>query len=270
MGVCVMRCRRGIDGAGQDQEWHPLKRPLRRQALLVPVMFECVSAIPSRMNLSRHPLPPTMLSTLRSSPIPRTASRLLKHPSSLSRWSTVTAAARQPSRLAFRSISTSLPLCNNASSCGRPYSTTVPQKEEHASSTLAPTQARPSPQDEPKMAIAFTCTVPKCGHRQAHMFSKRSYEKGIVIVTCSGCKNRCVMRGMTFVVRSTDTGPRHLIADHLGWFDNLTGDGANVTIEKLAKAHGVPVTRGAIGGSGVFEYDGEPSSNSSDEPLKSS
>ncbi|TEB33086.1 zf-DNL-domain-containing protein [Coprinellus micaceus] len=98
------------------------------------------------------------------------------------------------------------------------------------------------------MAIAFTCTVPDCGHRQAHVFSKRSYEKGIVIVTCSGCKNR------------------HLIADHLGWFDNLTGDGANVTIEKLAKAHGVPVTRGAVGGSGVFEFDGE----SPNEPPKSS
>lgn len=64
----------------------------------------------------------------------------------------------------------------------------------------------------------------------------------------------------------SDTPSRHLIADHLGWFDNLTGDGANVTIEKLAKAHGVPVTRGAVGESGVFEFDGE----SPDEPPKSS
>ena len=68
----------------------------------------------------------------------------------------------------------------------------------------------------------------------------------------------------------TDSTFRHLIADHLGWFDNLTGDGANVTIEKLAKAHGVPVARGAVGESGVFEFDGEPSSASPGEPSKSS
>ncbi|KAF6743004.1 DNL zinc finger-domain-containing protein [Ephemerocybe angulata] len=91
------------------------------------------------------------------------------------------------------------------------------------------------------MAIAFTCTVTDCGHRQGHIFSKRSYEKGIVIVTCSSCKNR------------------HLIADHLGWFQNLTGDGANVTIEQLAKAHGVPLTKGRVGESEVLEVAGQDS-----------
>ncbi|EAU90071.2 hypothetical protein CC1G_08344 [Coprinopsis cinerea okayama7 len=89
------------------------------------------------------------------------------------------------------------------------------------------------------MAIAFTCTVEGCGHRQAHMFTKRSYERGIVIVTCSGCKNR------------------HLIADHLGWFKNLTEEGTHVTIEKLAKLQGQQVTRGSVDVSGVLEYAGE-------------
>ncbi|KAH6916277.1 DNL zinc finger-domain-containing protein [Coprinopsis sp. MPI-PUGE-AT-0042] len=90
------------------------------------------------------------------------------------------------------------------------------------------------------MAIAYTCSVDGCGHRQAAIFSKRSYEKGIVIVTCEGCKNR------------------HLIADHLGWFENLTGDGEHLTIEKLAKINGQTVTRGSIDAvGGVMEYSGE-------------
>jgi len=75
------------------------------------------------------------------------------------------------------------------------------------------------------------------------MFSKRAYEKGIVIVTCGSCKNR------------------HLIADHLGWFENLTGDGQHVTIEKLARMQGQRVARGTVDAAGldadVLEYAGE-------------
>ncbi|GAA5933369.1 Zim17p [Sporobolomyces koalae] len=66
-----------------------------------------------------------------------------------------------------------------------------------------------------KLRIIFTCTAPvpvdaqhsepgsparPCGHRSSHEFSKRSYEKGVVIVQCPECSNR------------------HLIADHLQWF----------------------------------------------------
>ena len=44
----------------------------------------------------------------------------------------------------------------------------------------------------------------------------------------------------------------------MGWFENLTGDGANVTIEKLAKMSGQTVTRGSIDAvGGVMEYSGE-------------
>ena len=43
---------------------------------------------------------------------------------------------------------------------------------------------------EPRLMIQFTCTVPECGTRSSHEFSKSSYEKGIVIVQCPGCKNR--------------------------------------------------------------------------------
>ncbi|GAA5981312.1 hypothetical protein JCM11641_005641 [Rhodosporidiobolus odoratus] len=66
-----------------------------------------------------------------------------------------------------------------------------------------------------RLEITFTCTaqVPlnpeqkehgaparDCGHRSSHEFSRRSYEKGVVIVQCPECENR------------------HLIADHLQWF----------------------------------------------------
>ncbi|GAA5895300.1 Zim17p [Sporobolomyces salmoneus] len=66
-----------------------------------------------------------------------------------------------------------------------------------------------------KLRIIFTCTAPipedpqqtqigapakPCGHRSSHEFSKRSYDKGVVIVQCPECSNR------------------HLIADHLQWF----------------------------------------------------
>ena len=54
---------------------------------------------------------------------------------------------------------------------------------------------------QPQMAIQYTCKV--CGERNTNMFSKLSYEKGVVIVTCKQCSSR------------------HLIADNLGWFEDI-------------------------------------------------
>ncbi|GAA5852332.1 hypothetical protein JCM8547_006741 [Rhodosporidiobolus lusitaniae] len=72
-----------------------------------------------------------------------------------------------------------------------------------------------------RLQITFTCTAPvpleegsddakACGHRSTHEFSKRSYDKGVVIVQCPECENR------------------HLIADHLHWFSS-TPSPANPT-----------------------------------------
>ncbi|EIW67256.1 hypothetical protein TREMEDRAFT_33730 [Tremella mesenterica DSM 1558] len=87
--------------------------------------------------------------------------------------------------------------------------------------------------------MTFTCTANDCGHRSTHEFSKRSYERGIVLVQCPQCKNR------------------HLIADHLGWFKESTEDGKLKTIEDLLKARGEKVVRGRLGPDGDIEIEGE-------------
>ncbi|KAI0698382.1 DNL zinc finger-domain-containing protein [Cytidiella melzeri] len=90
--------------------------------------------------------------------------------------------------------------------------------------------------EEPRLSLTFTCTVSECDTRSTHEFTKRSYERGIVIVQCPGCKNR------------------HLIADHLSWFKDSTEDGKLRTIEDLMKAKGEKVRRGATDGSLTLEY----------------
>ncbi|GAA6009515.1 hypothetical protein JCM10207_003811 [Rhodosporidiobolus poonsookiae] len=95
-----------------------------------------------------------------------------------------------------------------------------------------------------RLQITFTCTAPldpadgeeegkACGHRSSHEFSKRSYERGVVIVQCPGCSNR------------------HLIADHLSWFSSTPspahptgqpiGGSTPRTVESLAKENGEEV-----------------------------
>ncbi|ETW79151.1 hypothetical protein HETIRDRAFT_244395, partial [Heterobasidion irregulare TC 32-1] len=89
---------------------------------------------------------------------------------------------------------------------------------------------------EPRLSLTFTCTVTDCGERSTHQFTKRSYEKGIVLIECPGCKNR------------------HLIADHLGWFKESTEEGKLRTVEDLLRARGEKVRRGHLGPGGVVEY----------------
>ncbi|KAG8215055.1 DNL zinc finger-domain-containing protein [Butyriboletus roseoflavus] len=88
---------------------------------------------------------------------------------------------------------------------------------------------------EPRLAIAFTCTADGCNHRSAHTFTKRAYERGIVLIQCPSCKNR------------------HLIADNLGWFKDDTEDGRLKNIEDILRVRGERVQRGILDADGVVE-----------------
>ena len=102
---------------------------------------------------------------------------------------------------------------------------------------------------EPRLALEMTCTVSGCGERSRHEFTKQAYEKGIVLVQCPKCNNRSV----SFASRSCQGSKlrRHLIADHLGWFKELTDNGKNPTLEELMKAKGEKVRTSLDGGSSI-------------------
>ncbi|KAK9064090.1 hypothetical protein SSX86_017962 [Deinandra increscens subsp. villosa] len=68
------------------------------------------------------------------------------------------------------------------------------------------------------LAMMFTCKV--CETRSLKTISRESYEKGVVVVRCSGCDNH------------------HLIADHLGIF------GEKGSIEDILAARGEEIKRG--------------------------
>lgn len=89
----------------------------------------------------------------------------------------------------------------------------------HSCLPSAINENKPENPNSGKMQIIFTCTV--CDTRNKRMFSKISYEKGIVIVECDGC------------------GSNHLIADNLGWFP----DTGCKNIEEILDAKGEKVKR---------------------------
>ena len=68
------------------------------------------------------------------------------------------------------------------------------------------------------MIIVFTCRV--CNTRAARTISKEAYNHGVVMIRCPGCNNL------------------HLIADHLGYFDDNS-----TNIEQILAQKGEKVTR---------------------------
>lgn len=70
------------------------------------------------------------------------------------------------------------------------------------------------------LALVFTCKV--CETRSVKTACRESYEKGVVVVRCSGCNNL------------------HLIADRLGWF------GEPGSIEDFLAARGEEVKKGSV------------------------
>ncbi|OAD52074.1 DNL-type zinc finger protein [Eufriesea mexicana] len=73
---------------------------------------------------------------------------------------------------------------------------------------------------EKKLKVMFTCK--KCNYRNGKVISQLAYEKGVVIIRCNGCKNN------------------HLIADNLGWFEELKN---KRNIEKILAAKGETVRK---------------------------
>ncbi|KAI8985781.1 DNL zinc finger-domain-containing protein [Trametes punicea] len=133
---------------------------------------------------------------------------------------------------ALSSSPSALKEASAASESSRPTTT----KPDAASTSPEPLTHLSFQMSEPRMSLTFTCTVEACHTRSTHQFTRRSYEKGIVIVQCPGCKNR------------------HLIADHLGWFKESTKDGKLKTVEDLVRAKGEKVRRGRVDEGGVVEY----------------
>lgn len=68
-----------------------------------------------------------------------------------------------------------------------------------------------------RMQITYTCNV--CDLRSTKHFYKKSYQKGIVLIRCDGCKNL------------------HLVADNLGWL------GPDKNIEEIMARKGIPIQR---------------------------
>jgi len=131
-----------------------------------------------------------------------------------------------------RSLQTRNPLSTRLNTT----TTCTPSSSRNESSLSTNTSTPLLEQMEPKLSLTFTCTVSDCGERSTHQFTKRAYQKGVVLVQCPGCKNR------------------HLIADHLGWFKESTQDGKLRTIEDLLKAKGEKVRRGRLDLDGTVEY----------------
>lgn len=99
-----------------------------------------------------------------------------------------------------------------------------------------------------RLRIVFTCTAPvpkdpkvthpgadarPCGKRSSHEFSKRSYEKGVVIIQCPECSNRHLIGSYktpayplaSAIVRETNENRRLRTADHLHWFSQTPSPG---------------------------------------------
>ena len=69
-------------------------------------------------------------------------------------------------------------------------SLSVPPSSDQSSTSTSHTHRLQTDPLEPRLSLTFTCTAPNCSTRSSHTFTKRAYEKGIVLVQCPGCKNR--------------------------------------------------------------------------------
>ena len=99
------------------------------------------------------------------------------------------------------------------------------QKKTNIYLFLESSSAIPLAKLQGRLQLMYTCKV--CSTRNLKHISKQAYEKGVVIVKCEGCQNN------------------HLIADNLGWWEELSAKG-QTNIEKILEAKGETVRRVAL------------------------
>ena len=95
-----------------------------------------------------------------------------------------------------------------------------------ASASASAHASAPAPAPPALMVVMYTCRV--CETRSARRVSRAAYERGSVLLRCPGC------RGL------------HVLADHLGYFDDAAVDAA-----ALLERRGERVRRGALPGPGA-------------------
>ena len=103
-----------------------------------------------------------------------------------------------------RSLQTRKPLSTK-------LNTTPSSRNESSLSTKTSSSTPLLEKMEPKLSLTFTCTVSDCGERSTHQFTKRAYQKGVVLVQCPGCKNRYVIFEKTHLSSTKTTD--HLSID---------------------------------------------------------
>ncbi|KAL8287555.1 hypothetical protein RQP46_003413 [Phenoliferia psychrophenolica] len=174
-------------------------------------------------------------------PLTRQLPLVPRLPSAFPRHSPSLLLSRSLASTPFRS---SLPPVLSTTPESSPSPSTAPELAE-TEEVSAPPKRHAIGQIKRRLQITFTCTAPvetspdsdetvPCSHRSTHEFSKRSYDHGIVLIECPGCKNR------------------HLIADNLSWFSSTPSPGfpeglpiggkqPSRTVEDLVKEKGEEV-----------------------------
>jgi mitochondrial protein import protein ZIM17 len=143
--------------------------------------------LPSRLFRNTGLAPPLRSLITPHVSLPASASVQLQFRLKVRAYSASTSTAGGPQAQTNSSISSSSANANDSSPADLSLSAPLSSLSQSSTSHTQHLQTDPL---EPRLSITFTCTAPNCSTRSSHTFTKRAYEKGVVIVQCPGCKNR--------------------------------------------------------------------------------